>query len=320
MKTAGKTLVIIAAALLIVGILTAVIVLSTNCNSIAEAGKTKFVTNTVDISADFNNISIDSDTEKIRFVPSEDGKCKVVFYESENEKHNAEVKDGMLSITKASTKEWYELIPFGFESPSITVYLPKTEYGALSIRESTGDIEVPKDFKFETVGIDASTGDIDCRASVEGRLGIETSTGKVHVEGITAGDISISVSTGHVEISSVNCSGDVYVKVSTGRANLTDVTCKNLNSNGSTGDVTLKNVIASEKMSVERSTGDIKLDACDANEIEIETDTGSVTGSLLSEKVFITKTDTGRVEVPETTTGGRCKITTDTGSIKIVIK
>jgi hypothetical protein len=40
---------------------------------------------------------------------------------------------------------------------------------------------------------------------------------------------------------------------------------------------------------------------------------------LLSEKVFITKSDTGRIDVPETVTGGKCKITTDTGSIRIYI-
>ena len=49
------------------------------------------------------------------------------------------------------------------------------------------------------------------------------------------------------------------------------------------------------------------------------TDTGDVRGSLLSEKVFIVNTDTGRKEVPDTITGGRCEITTDTGDVKITI-
>ena len=56
---------------------------------------------------------------------------------------------------------------------------------------------------------------------------------------------------------------------------------------------------------------------CDAAEIFVETDTGDVKGSLLSEKVFIPKSDTGDIKVPKTVTGGRCEITTDTGDIKI---
>ena len=71
---------------------------------------------------------------------------------------------------------------------------------------------------------------------------------------------------------------------------------------------------------IERTTGDIKFNGCDASELVIVTDTGNVKGTLLSDKVFIAKTDTGSIKVPETVSGGKCKITTDTGDIKIEIK
>ena len=73
-------------------------------------------------------------------------------------------------------------------------------------------------------------------------------------------------------------------------------------------------------MFIERSTGDIELNGCDAGEIFIETDTGNVEGTLLSEKVFVVTTDTGDKRVPNTTSGGRCEITTDTGDIYITIE
>jgi len=82
----------------------------------------------------------------------------------------------------------------------------------------------------------------------------------------------------------------------------------------------LNNVIAAEKFSVERSTGDVKFDGSDAAEIFVRTDTGDVTGSLLTHKVFITKTDTGKVDVPKTVDGGRCEIITDTGDIALDIR
>ena len=68
---------------------------------------------------------------------------------------------------------------------------------------------------------------------------------------------------------------------------------------------------------VDRSTGDVRLDRCDAAEISIRTDTGDVIGTLRSEKVFFVRTDTGRVDVPETAAGGKCAITTDTGDVSI---
>jgi DUF4097 and DUF4098 domain-containing protein YvlB len=64
----------------------------------------------------------------------------------------------------------------------------------------------------------------------------------------------------------------------------------------------------------------VKFERCDASELYIELDTGDVTGSLLSDKVFIAQSDTGRVNVPKSVTGGRCEITTDTGDIKITVE
>ena len=51
----------------------------------------------------------------------------------------------------------------------------------------------------------------------------------------------------------------------------------------------------------------------------VSTDTGDVTGSLLSAKVFVVTTDTGTVQVPKSTAGGRCEISTDTGDIRITV-
>ena len=120
-------------------------------------------------------------------------------------------------------KKWYEHIGINFKTPSITVYLPKTEYDSLLIDESTGDIEMPQGFTFESV------------------------------------DVSLS-------------------------------------------------------------TGDVRFDGSDAAELFVKTNTGDVTGTLLSQKVFIANTDTGNVKVPSSITGGRCEITTCTGNIKITVQ
>ena len=53
--------------------------------------------------------------------------------------------------------------------------------------------------------------------------------------------------------------------------------------------------------------------------IPVKTSTGDVTGNLRTEKVFVTKTSTGDVRVPNTASGGKCTITTSTGDIRITV-
>lgn len=320
MKQATKTWLIIAASLVLIGILAFAGVMTRIHWDFYALGTREFKTSTVAVSEGFRNISITSDTENIVFLPSDSEKCSVEFYEWGNVKHTASVQDDTLSINVIDAESWYDRIGFHLGTPKITIYLPQTGYAALSIEESTGDILIPKDFTFEFIDISASTGNVACFASSARLLRIETSTGDIQAEGISAGELDLSVTTGEVVIRSVACAGNVGVSVDTGEAELTDVSCKRVVSNGSTGSIAMENVLAEEAITVQRSTGDVKFEQCDGAEFLVTTSTGNVTGTLLSEKVFITQSSTGRVEVPETVTGGKCKITTSTGDILMSIK
>ena len=107
--------------------------------------------------------------------------------------------------------------------------------------------------------------------------------------------------------------------MTTGAVRMQDVSCGSLASSGDTGSITLKDVVAAGDIWIERSTGHVAFEACDAEELHVKTDTGCVTGSLLSDKIFFAQSDVGSVNVPKTTTGGICEITTDTGAIKITV-
>jgi len=279
----------------------------------------QYETNAYEISESFDNISINTDTADIIFIPSNDEKCRVVCYEEKNAKHSAVISDNALTISMINEKKWYEYIGINFGTPKITIYLPQSEYASLFMKASTGDVEMPKDFKFEDINITLSTGDVKNYASASRDIKIKTSTGDIRVENVRAGAMDFSVSTGKVIVESVKIDGDINVSVSTGDARLTDIACKSVISTGNTGHISLKNVIAKEKFSLERSTGDIKFENSDAETINIKTDTGDVTGTLLSEKIFITETSTGNISVPKTTTGGKCEVVTDTGDIKFEI-
>lgn len=306
--------------LIALGVIAFICALAAKGWDFSELGAGKFETREYEVSEDFRSISIYSDTEDITFAASEDGRCRVVFFESEKERHSAEVRGNELTIQKEDSRKWYDhLALFSFKSAKITVYLPRGEYASLRIAQSTGDITLPGDFSFDSIDISVSTGDVDCSASALGAVSIAASTGDIRLGGISAKELKLAVSTGRVEVIGTACAGELSIKVSTGKTVLEDVTCFSLVSNGSTGSITLKNVIAEGSVSIKRSTGDVKLEGCDASELEIKTDTGDVSGTLLTEKVFIAHSDTGRIRVPETTGGGRCKITTDTGSIRMEI-
>ena len=295
------------------------IVFSMGLLTLTACSLSDYETNIHEINEEFSNISIKTDTADIAFVPSNDGMCRVVCYEDAKKSHSVEVQDGTLAVNVVNNKKWYDYIGVNIDSPKITVYLPEKAYSSLVIEESTGDIEISKDFKFKSIDISLSTGNIKCYASAVENIKIAASTSDIYAEGISASSLDLTVSTGNVTVSSVTCEEDITIGVSTGKTYLTDVACKNLTSTGNTGDISLKNVISTEKISVERSTGDVTLDRSDAAELFIMTSTGDVEGSLLTNKVFIIKTDTGRINVPNSITGGRCEITTDTGDIKISI-
>lgn len=280
----------------------------------------RYETNTYEISGEYEDISIKTETADVLFALSEDGKCKVVCYEQKNLKHAVIVQDSTLLVEVIDTRKWYEHFGINFGVPQITVYLPEGEYGALTVYSVTGDVEIPKGFGFKSIDISESTGNVNNFASVSNSIRIKTRTGNISTQNISAGTIELSVTTGKVTAEDVKCLGDVTVNVSTGKADLKNIQCKNLLSDGNTGDLCMQNVIATEKFSIERSTGKVKFDGCDAAQILVKTDTGDVTGSLLTDKVFVAQTDTGNIDVPKTTTGGKCEVTTDTGNIKIKIK
>ena len=320
MRKTRKIWLIIVAALVMVGCVVFGSAMTRINWDFKKLSTSKFETNEYALDADFSNISVAADTADIVFVPSYDMQGKVICNEREKQKHNVSVVNDTLTIQRVDTRMWYEHIEIQFGTPKITIYIPAGEYGTLSIQSSTGDVKIPNDFTFESLDIAESTGNVANYASVLEIMKIETSTGNIFVEGASAGAMDLTVTTGKVTVTDVVCRGDATVQVSTGKAYLTGLDCRNLISGGNTGDMTLHGVVAEETFSITRSTGDVMFDGCDASELFVTTDTGDVSGTLLSDKVFITRTDTGRIDVPKTITGGRCEITTDTGNIEISVK
>ena len=317
MRKTTKIWLVTAAFLVIVGLIIFTAVMWQYKWDFVKLDTEKYETNTYQITEDFSHLSINTNTADIIFAFSYNGKCTVECYEEEKAKHSVSVVEDTLVINVIAKKSWYDYIGIHFGSPKITVHLPKDQYVSLFIQETTGDIKLPKNFKFADVDISLSTGNVDCFSSALGLLKIKTSTGDICVENVSAKEIDLSTSTGRISISNAICTGTVNCSVFTGKTVLNGIACKTLTSNGDTGDISLNNVIVAEKFSIKRTTGDVKFDQSDAAEILTETDTGDVIGNFLSEKIFIVESNSGRIVVPTSTTGGKCEIITDTGDILV---
>ena len=294
-----KMWLILAAVLIVIGLILIVIPMSIYKWDFSRLNAVPFETKTYTPQASFQSIVLNTDTADISIQPSPNGQCQIVCHAPEDLKHNVEVLDGVLTIQEEDTRKWHTFIGLSFGSTKITLYLPNEAYANLTIRESTGDIQIEKDLTFAGMDIQTSTGDVETYASASGVMKIKTSTGSISIEKVSAAMLDLAVSTGKITV--------------------TDTTCENLTSTGDTGDITLRNVIAAESIQIERSTGDITFDSADAVDILVKTDTGDVTGMVLTEKVFDVETDTGSVNIPKSGNGGNCVIHTDTGDIEIAV-
>ena len=254
---------------------------------------------THEIQEPFDSISVNTNTANVIFALADDQKCKVTCYETDKESHSVNVKDGVLTITQEDQRSLYDYIGFYNESQQITIYLPETKYETLLLQGNTFDMEVPTGFLFQNAELILSTGDVYFGASVLDTLRIQGSTADIVAENMTAGFMDLSVSTGDIT--------------------LTNITGTDLAATMSTGDISLHNVIAAQSFRIETSTGDVKFTDCDAADIQIKTRTGDVSGNFLTNKVFVTEVSTGDVNVPNTTTGGICRIQTGTGDIHLEI-
>ena len=89
---------ILGAILVISGILGFTVLMGSLGWDFTKLGTSDYETNTHEIAADFTNIRIDVDTANIAFLPSDDGKCKVVCHEDADDKHIVSVEGDTLNI------------------------------------------------------------------------------------------------------------------------------------------------------------------------------------------------------------------------------
>lgn len=274
-----------------------------------------YISKTHNIEEAFSVICADVHTTNIQFLPSDSEECRVECEDmTESELVTVKVRDGKLHITQEDNRKWYEHIGINVRSPKVTVYLP---YDAcdLEVESSTGDITVAKELAFSNVDIETSTGRIQFDAQVGTNLKLESTTGSIACRGTGAEKVTLKATTGEILVENQECD-TLEAKTSTGSIQIKDCHASEMRVNATSGSVGFADTYHKE-LTVKTSTGDVRFENCEGSNLKIDTSTGDVTGSLRGPMMFLCKTSTGDIDVDDSSTGGRCEVTTSTGDIEI---
>ncbi len=328
-----KKLIILAVSLVIIGCIMVGIAFLTDQSSFENLDG-ELISKTYDINEEFENLDVELNVSGLNIYLTNGENNKAVCLEKENVTFDIYVENNELKI-KENHK--FELIDFG--RTEVSLYLNKDTYEALNIVTNTGDISIIDKFAFNKININASTADIDLMASVQGNINIIVTTGDISLYQSSFVDVCIGSSTGKIDIKECIISGNLEVSTDTGdiyvfdcevakklklSGNTSDiygneVECNELDIKATTGDVELTDSLVESNMNITTNTGDVELNYSEAKDITITTTTGDVQAILLSDKIFVIETNTGDVDIPESEKGGKCRVTTDTGDIDIVI-
>lgn len=311
-----KKWMIIATVLTVLGILLCFVGLATMNFDFTRLNSQSIVTKTYSVDT-FQSIYIDTDVSNVSFHLSEDGKNKVFVQEFDNMPHSVQVHDGILNIQHRDSRKWYDHIGFFWGETKVELHLSQAEYDRLTVVSHTGKTEVASFLSFKAVEVDTDTGFVKLSCAVTESIRVHTTTGSIEIRDASPASLDVKCSTGKITLSKVSVSGALNAATSTGSITVTDCNAQRLFAECSTGKLTLTNTLAEDMLQAETSTGDITLTRCDAGSLRLKSDTGDIEGTFLTEKIVFAESDTGKVKVPRSSTGGRCDISTDTGDITI---
>ena len=332
-------LITVAICLIIAGAALAVAALVATGFSFSGLASEKFDEAEYTVDGDFEHIMISTDIHNITIAPSIGSVCRIVGSVSESFEIEFEIENNILVVKVKDDRKWYDHVDIITDEADITLYLPKSTYTSITIATLTGDIFLPKVFTFTGASIAASTANISVYSAIEGELALACSTGDITVNGVNPTKLDASVSTGSILVENVKTEGKITLECSSGEVELHGVEASEIVSKGTTSELLFKNVIVENEINIKRSTGDVtltsvlsntliieastgdvKLNLSDAESIDITTSTGTVDAILLTDKIFKCSSSSGSIKIPDTHSGGVCKVTTSTGNIHITIE
>lgn len=309
-----KKTVIVAAVLIVAGIITIVSAFAVNgfrwpnvrldlrnmkSDDIHYEKKTEY------IDKDFRKIDIESASDIDVAVKKADGDTSYVeYYDCTGLTHHIDVNDGVLKVTADDKRNKAFYVSIGLDTnewPSVTVYLAGTAYDELKIVTGSGDVNVEYYLEMKNIDIAASSGDIRVSGANIDDITVEANSGYITLDSVVAKNVKLSASSGDLTLDDVVISDKAEMKTNS-------------------GDIDSKN-IKSKYIDISASSGDVSLTGSDADSFTIVTTSGDVSLDIDSVNKFYykVKTSSGDVDVPDSYVDaeGSCDIKTSSGDIDV---
>lgn len=247
----------------------------------------------------------------------------------------------------------HKVVPAG-EHEEIAIF---GQYGNLYLKCGSGDIEIPECFGFSSVKIKTLSGDVNCKNNstdlsinsqsgniyISGGIGfnsmdLKSSSGDIVMSNINGHNISAESNSGDIELLDVICMGinaevtsgdinfsvisgsNIFAESTSGDIDFSAIRSTDISVKATSGDIELKDTVCEGNLNIETTSGEVNLKDSDGKGIEISSTSGDVYGNLLTEKIFITKTNSGYIDVPSfdntiNKTWDKCIINTSSGDI-----
>ena len=224
---------------------------------------TDYTMKTHTINQTFNNISLESVQDNIRLISSDNGYCKVICPENQDIYYSTVVDGDTFKVIGKSKR--LRLIETDFNKNEVTVCLPMDNYTSLNISDLKGDVDIPKNFSFETAQIVGSSGDIRFFANAKNNLSLKTASGDTYVSNIITENIDVESLSGNISLHDIKLKENLKAMTASGNLSSSGVECQNFDAKAISGDISLLSLFAYDEINAESQSGIIKLEQCDAN-------------------------------------------------------
>lgn len=226
-------------------------------------------------SAGINNISVNTSSTDVHFIPENrrDIKVHLIGYVSSGEPElRAEQNGEKLDIYTRNNNNGSITIGFNISNLKLNIYIPSDYSKELKIKTSSGEVELGK-LNVENFTYDASSGDLRGEDFASKRSKIETSSGVVRLKGF-GGDLELKTSSGDAVIEYAKESTNTIITTSSGEIKLRNFT-GDLNSRAQSGDIEVDYAIFRNKVEMRSSSGQVELILPEDSQFGIKVNTSS---------------------------------------------
>ena len=167
-----------------------------------------------------DNIDISVTSRNVTIRPADDGVARIETRDSERDYLTTSFNGNTLHIKQIVNHKWYDFmsVPINFGN-DIVIYLPNDVYDSLSIKSTSGGVDVTGNISFGKSSFDMTSGTLNLSDGFNSdETEIESTSGTVHVCGLNGTSLYIHSTSGSKKLENVIVSESLTVDSTRGES------------------------------------------------------------------------------------------------------